>query len=134
EYRQVAITVPEQRQYRQPGVESEMVPRPIIENPNYKGSGKLKDKVALITAGDSGIGAAAAIAFAKEGADVAISYLDEHEDANGTKNSSGQLGQRCILLQGDLRDKKQGIDIVEKTVDTFGGLHILCNHAGIQFP
>lgn len=133
EYRQVAVTVPEQRQYRQPGVESEMVPRPIIENPNYKGSGKLKDKVALITGGDSGIGAAAAIAFAKEGADVAISYLDEHEDANRTKNRIKKLGQRCILLPGDLRDKKQCIDIVEKTVDTFGELHILCNHAGIQF-
>src|SRR5699024_5224725 len=133
EYRQVAVTVPEQRQYRQPGVESEMVPRPIIENPNYKGSGKLKDKVALITGGDSGIGAAAAIACAKEGADVAISYLDEHEDANRTKNRIKKLGQRCILLPGDLRDKKQCIDIVEKTVDTFGELHILCNHAGIQF-
>lgn len=81
----VPLTVPEQRQYRQPGVESLMVPRPIIENPNEHGSGKLEGKVALITGGDSGIGAAVAIGFAKEGADVAISYLDEHEDANRTK-------------------------------------------------
>ncbi|MDF0727617.1 SDR family oxidoreductase [Cytobacillus sp. S13-E01] len=132
-YEDIALTVPEQRQYRQPGVENLMVPRPIIENPNYKGSGKLKGKVALITGGDSGMGAAAAIAFAKEGADVAIAYLDEHEDANRTKSRVEELGQRCLLLPGDLRKKQQCIDIVEKTIETFGELHILCNHVGIQF-
>ena len=78
------LTQPEQRQLRQPGLESLMVPKPIIENPHYKGSGKLKGKVALITGGDSGMGATA-IAFAKEEADVAIAYLDEHEDALRTK-------------------------------------------------
>lgn len=132
-YEDIAVTVPEQRQYRQPGVENLMVPRPIIENPNYKGSGKLKGKVALITGGDSGMGAAAAIAFAKEGADVAISYLDEHEDANRTKIRIEELGQRCLLLPGDLREKKQCVDIVERTLESFGDLHILCNHVGIQF-
>ncbi|QCJ41070.1 SDR family oxidoreductase [Bacillus sp. S3] len=132
-YEDIPITVPEQRQLRQPGVEKLMVPRPIIENPNYKGSGKLSGKVALITGGDSGMGAAAAIAFAKEGADVAIAYLDEHEDANRTKTRIEELGQRCLLLPGDLRKKQQCVDIVEKTVQTLGKLDVLCNHVGIQF-
>lgn len=133
QYEEVAMTVPEQRQYRQPGLEKWMVPRPIIENVNEKGSNRLADKTALITGGDSGMGAAAAIAFAKEGADVAIAYLDEHEDANRTKNRIEELGQRCILLAGDLREKRQCSYIVEKTIETFGKLDILCNHVGIQF-
>ncbi|OZU88899.1 NAD(P)-dependent oxidoreductase [Virgibacillus indicus] len=133
EYQEKAITVPEQRQFRQPGVESLMVPRPIIENPNYKGSEKLKDRIALISGGDSGMGAAAAIAFAKEGADVAISYLDEEADANRTKEKIEEVGRRCLLLPGDLRKKEQCIDIVKKTIETFGKLDILCNHVGIQF-
>ncbi|MDQ0859092.1 SDR family oxidoreductase [Bacillus sp. V2I10] len=132
-YQDVPVTVPEQRQLRQPGLEKWMIPRPIIENPGYKGSGKLKDKVALITGGDSGIGATAAIAFAKEGADIAIAYLDEHEDANRTKSRIEELGRRCLAMPGDLRKKEQCINIVEKTIQTFGNLHILCNHVGIQF-
>ncbi len=133
QFKEIPINVPEQRQLSQPGVEKLMVPLPIIENPNYQGSGKLKGQVALITGGDSGIGAAAAIAFAKEGADVAIAYLNEHEDANRTKSRVEELGQRCLLLPGDLRDKKQCVAIVDQTIETFGKLDILCNHVGIQF-
>lgn len=132
-YEEVPLTVPEQRQLRQPGEEKYMVPRPIIENPNYIGTGKLAGKVALITGGDSGMGAAVAIAFAKEGADVAIAYLDEEEDANRTKRRVEELGRRSLLLPGDLRKKEQCIFIVEKTVEVFGRLDILCNHVGIQF-
>lgn len=132
-YENIPFNVPEQRQLRQPGIEGLMVPKPIIENPQYTGSGKLEGKVALITGGDSGIGAAVAIAFAKEGADVAIAYLDEHEDANRTKTRVEQLGKRCLTLPGDLRDKKHCQTIVEETVSRLGGLDILCNHVGIQF-
>ncbi|WP_066190023.1 SDR family oxidoreductase [Gracilibacillus timonensis] len=132
-YQEVPLTQPEQRQLVQPGLESLMVPKPIIENPHYQGSGKLNGKVALITGGDSGMGAAAAIAFAKEGADVAIAYLDEHEDANRTKRRVEELDQECLLLPGDLREKSQCEHIVTETLATFQKLDILCNHVGIQF-
>ncbi|CAG9623264.1 SDR family oxidoreductase [Sutcliffiella rhizosphaerae] len=132
-FEDIPITVPEQRQLRQPGLERLMNPRPIIENPQYEGSGKLTGKVALITGGDSGIGAATAIAFAKEGADVAIAYLDEHEDANRTKKRVEELGRQCLLLPGDLREKEQAVAIVEKTIQDFSRLDILVNHVGIQF-
>lgn len=132
-FEEVPMPQPEQRQLRQPGHENLMVPRPIIENPHYKGSGKLKGKTALITGGDSGMGAAAAIAFAKEGANVAIAYLDEHEDATRTKKRIEELGQKCLLLPGNLRKKEQCEHIVHETIHTLGGLDILCNHVGIQF-
>ncbi|MDR6551012.1 NAD(P)-dependent dehydrogenase (short-subunit alcohol dehydrogenase family) [Paenibacillus qinlingensis] len=132
-YEEIPVSFPEQQQLRQPGLERLMVPSPILENPHYKGSEKLKGKVALITGGDSGMGAAVAIIFAKEGADVAISYLDEHEDAHRTKARVEQLGQRCLLLPGDLRSKQQCIDIVEKTMAFYGKLDTLVNHVGVQF-
>ncbi|WP_440897673.1 SDR family oxidoreductase [Amphibacillus sp. Q70] len=132
-YEDIYLSVPEQRQYKQPGLETLMDPKPIVENRNLQGSHKLRGKVALITGGDSGIGAAVAIAFAKEGADIAISYLDEHEDANRTKQRVEELGQRCLLLPGDLRHKEQCLAIVEATVNEFGELDILVNNAAIQF-
>ncbi|CUX22556.1 General stress protein 39 [Clostridium sp. C105KSO13] len=133
-YEDIPISVPEQHQFRQPGLEELMVPRPIVENPNYKGSDKLLDKVALITGGDSGIGAATAIAFAKEGADIAISYLDEENDARRTKNRIEELGRNCILLPGDLRKKQHCNAIVNDTMEAFGQIDVLCNNAGVQFP
>src|SRR4029077_7407909 len=90
-----------QKRIRQPGLESEMQPRPESDGDGYRPAGKLEELVALITGGDSGIGRAVAIAFAKEGADVAIVYLNEHDDARATKERIEQLGRQCITLAGD---------------------------------
>ncbi|OBZ10567.1 NAD(P)-dependent oxidoreductase [Bacillus sp. FJAT-27264] len=128
------IAFPPQHQDRKPGLESLMIPRPISENPELRGSGKLKGKVALITGGDSGIGKAAAIAFAKEGADVAIAYLNEVSDAEVTQRRIEELGQRCLRIEGDLRFKQNCTAAVEHTVATFGKLDILVNNHGIHFP
>src|SRR5688572_31694495 len=96
---------PPQEQKRQPGIESEMTPRPRADDPSHRGSGKLEGKVALITGADSGIGRAVAIAFAKEGAASAIAYLDEHSDANETKRMVEEHGGKCILAAGDIGDE-----------------------------
>lgn len=133
-YEDVNLTGPEQRQLRQPGVERLMVPRPIIENPNYNGSGKLKGKIAIITGGDSGIGAAVAIAFAKEGAHCVISYLDEHDDAERTKARIEELGQKCLLISGDVSNPLKNEEIVTEAIEAFGKIDILINNVGIQFP
>lgn len=93
---------PPQHQDHQPGFENEMIPLPIAEDPDYRGNGKLQGKVALITGGDSGIGRAVAIAFAKEGATVVINYLDEHEDAEETKRQVEEEEQQCFLFPGDI--------------------------------
>jgi NAD(P)-dependent dehydrogenase (short-subunit alcohol dehydrogenase family) len=127
-------TFPPQHQPVQPGIEAIMYPRPIFDNPEYIGSGKLKDKIALITGGDSGIGRAVSVAFAKEGADIVIVYLYEHVDAEATKGMVESLGSRCILIPGDLRDESFCKRIVEITISSFGHLDILVNNAGVQFP
>ena len=100
-----------QKQDRLPGLESEMQPPAEFIRDSYKGSGKLAGKVALVSGGDSGIGRAAAVHFAREGADVAIMYLDEHEDAQDAKRMIEAEGQRCLLLPGDIRDSSHCTDI-----------------------
>ena len=127
------IGAPEQEQSVQPGMEYLMNPRPIFDNPNYKGSDKLKDKVAIITGGDSGLGRAAAIAFIKEGAKVVIPYLNEHKDAEETKNYIECMGGECLLISGDISDKNFSKEIVDKTLSRFGKIDILVNNAGVQY-
>ena len=128
------ITFPPQHLNRQPGFEYLLNPRPISENLQSQGSGKLLGKVAIITGGDSGIGRAVAYAFAKEGVDVAIAYFDEHRDAEETQARIHEIGQRCILLPGDLRNECQAYSVVEETIQCFGRLDILVNNHGVQFP
>jgi NAD(P)-dependent dehydrogenase (short-subunit alcohol dehydrogenase family) len=125
---------PPQHQDQQPGRESEMTPRPKADDPQYRGSGKLQGKVALITGGDSGIGRAVAIAFAKEGADVAIMYLNEHDDAKETKQLVEEQGRRAALIAGDIGDEAFCQQAVQQTVDEFGKLDILVNNAAEQHP
>ena len=132
----MAITpdqTPPQHQNRTPALESEMVPRPQYDDPNYKGSGKLKDKVALITGGDSGIGRSVAVYYAKEGADVAIVYLNEHDDAKETRQVVQGYGRRCLLIPGDIRGEDFCQEAVKKTIDEFGHLDILVNNAAVQY-
>jgi NAD(P)-dependent dehydrogenase (short-subunit alcohol dehydrogenase family) len=116
---------------RLPGHESALEPKPDWE-PRYPGSGRLKGKVALITGADSGIGRAVAALFAREGADIAISYLCEHEDAAKTKKIVEREGRRAITIAGDLGDKAFCEATVKQTVDELGGLDILINNAGEQ--
>lgn len=132
--REQPIAFPPQHQPVQPGLESLMNPRPISENPDYRGSGKLKGKVAIITGGDSGIGRAAAIAFAKEGADLVIPYLWETTDAMDTKRRIEELGQRCLPIKIDLRHKCNCEFVVQETIRCFGQLDVLVNNHGVQYP
>ncbi|MEB3101625.1 SDR family oxidoreductase [Ferviditalea candida] len=127
-------TFPPQHQSRQPGIESEMNPRPDFEDPKYLPAGKLKDKSAIITGGDSGIGRAVAVTFAKEGADIAIVYLNEHMDAEETKRQVEQEGRRCLLIAGDIGNETFCNQAVEQTVQAFGKIDILVNNAAEQHP
>src|SRR5687768_14817943 len=117
-----------------PGLDSAMEPRPRFEAPLYRGSGKLENKVALITGGDSGIGRAVAIAFAKEGADVAIAYLNEHGDAQETRALVDKEGRRCLAIAGDVGDEGFCRSVVQDTVREFGRLDVLVNNASEQHP
>ncbi|MBD0379438.1 SDR family oxidoreductase [Paenibacillus sedimenti] len=128
------LSFPPQQQPQQPGLEYLMTPRPIFENPGYIGSRKLQDRVAIVTGGDSGIGRAVSVAFAKEGADVVIAYLNEHRDADETRARIEQLGRRCLALPMDLRSKAANLAVVEQTLQQFGRLDIVVNNISIQFP
>ena len=127
------VQYPPQEQEVQPGMEYLMNPRPIFDNPNYKGSNKLKGKVAIITGGDSGIGRAVAIAFVKEGAKVVIVYLNEDKDAYETKRYIENLDGVVLLLRGDVKDRHFCDYIVNETVNKFGKIDILVNNAGVQY-
>ncbi|MTE26463.1 SDR family oxidoreductase [Winogradskyella ouciana] len=124
---------PEQEQ-KQPGKERKMRPEPEVIRASYKGSDKLKNKVALITGGDSGIGRSAAVHFAKEGARVAIVYLSEDKDAQATQKMIEDEGRECLLIKGDLKDEDFCKEAVRRCVDAFGGLNVLVNNAAMQFP
>ncbi|HET9453876.1 MAG TPA: SDR family oxidoreductase [Gemmatimonadaceae bacterium] len=124
--------LPAQHQEK-PGLEHELDPRPMYLAPHYRGSGKLRGKAALITGGDSGIGRAVAVLFAREGADVAITYLPEEiADAEETRRAVEREGQRCLLLTADLTDADACEDVVERTVAEFGQLDVVVNNAAYQ--
>ena len=117
---------------RQPGVQAEMTEKPREEKASHRGSGKLQDRVAIITGGDSGIGRAVAIAFAKEGADIAVVYLDEHKDAKETKKRVEEQGRRAILMAGDIGDEAFCNQVVKKTLREFKKIDVLVNNAAEQ--
>ncbi len=125
---------PAQHQQRQPGREHKMKPRPRADDEKHRGSGKLQDKIAIITGGDSGIGRAVAIAFAKEGADVAVVYLEEEKDADETRRLVEEQGKQCLLIEGDVGEEAFCRKAVEQTVKQFGKLDIVINNAAEQHP
>jgi NAD(P)-dependent dehydrogenase (short-subunit alcohol dehydrogenase family) len=122
----------EEPHHEKPGIEAQMQIKPRFDAPDYKGSGKLEGKVAIITGGDSGIGRSVAVLYAREGADVAIVYLAAHEDAEETKRCVEKEGRRCLLIPGDVKDSAFCKQAVEKTVKEFGHLDILVNNAAFQ--
>lgn len=125
---------PGNKQTRQPGQEHAMRPQPEYIKPGYKGSGKLKGKVALVTGGDSGIGRAVSVHYAREGADIAIVYFDEEKDARDTQNLVKAEGRQCYLIKGDVRDSAFCKKAVRQTVKELGRLNILVNNAAMQQP
>lgn len=126
--------LPPQHQNVQPGIEMNMTPKPVYHDSKYIGSGKLKEKVAIITGGDSGIGRAVAVRFAQEGADIVISFLNEHPDANETKQVVESYGRKCLLMAGDIADDAVCKNIMKQTIEQFGKLDILVNNAAEQHP
>jgi NAD(P)-dependent dehydrogenase (short-subunit alcohol dehydrogenase family) len=128
---QKEIRKPQKQQL--PGSEMDMDPQPIFDNEKIKGSGKLQDKVALITGGDSGIGRAVAVLFAKEGADIAIIYLSESKDAEVTSENVKKYGRQCLAIEADISNEKACINSVKEVIKKFGKIDVLVNNAGVQF-
>ncbi|WP_343348896.1 SDR family oxidoreductase [Terrisporobacter petrolearius] len=129
----VKVNFPPQHQNCHPGMEYLMNPRPISENANYNGSNKLKDRVAIITGGDSGIGRAVAYAFAKEGANIVIAYLNEDEDAKETCEHIKNLGRKCIAVSGDLQKEENCKLVIKKAIEKFEKIDILVNNHAVQY-
>lgn len=129
----VKVNFPPQHQNCHPGMEYFMNPRPISENANYKGSDKLKDRVAIITGGDSGIGRAVAYAFAKEGANIVIAYLNEDEDAKETCEHVKSLGRKCIAVRGDLQKEENCKLVITKAIEEFDKIDVLVNNHAVQY-
>ncbi|WP_270566308.1 SDR family oxidoreductase [Clostridium beijerinckii] len=125
---------PKQEQNEQPGLEYEMNPAPIYDDPSYNKKGDiLKDKIAVITGGDSGIGKAVAIAYANQGADIVIAYYNENKDAEETKKIIDNIGRKCTLIKGDISDPNFCNNVLEKTIEEYGKIDILVNNAAVQY-
>ncbi|AZG09276.1 SDR family oxidoreductase [Pigmentiphaga sp. H8] len=127
-------TLPPQQQPRQPGMQTDMHPEPRTTRPDYRGSDKLEGRCAIVTGGDSGIGRAVAVAFAKEGADILFTYLDETADAEETRRLVTQAGRRCVGMAGDLGSESHCREIVRRAMEEFGRIDVLVNNAAEQHP
>lgn len=125
---------PAQHQQKQPGSQQQMNPVPVTENPAYRGSGKMENRIAVITGGDSGIGQATAAAFAKEGADVVIAYYNEEDDANQTVQMVQSAGRRCVAVKCDLKQEACAQQVVDAAMQEFGHIDVLVNNIAVQFP
>jgi NAD(P)-dependent dehydrogenase (short-subunit alcohol dehydrogenase family) len=133
-HNQKPTAFPPQSQPNQPGIEAQMNPQPVYDHPNYKPSNKLAGKVAIITGGDSGIGRAIALMYAKEGAKVAIVYLNEEQDANKTVADIMAQNMPCLAIKADLKHEQSSFDVTKQVVDTYGKIDILINNAAVQYP
>ena len=125
---------PEQHQNRQPGKESEMIPAPVYDSKNYKPAGKLENKVAVITGGDSGIGRSVAVNFAREGADIAIVYLKENDDARETEKLVTGYGRKCYRIAADLKQESEAVKAIGEIMSKSGKIDILVNNVAVQYP
>jgi len=131
---QTPSAFPPQHQDFQPGLQRRMNPRPVTDNQYYRAAGKLAGRAAIITGGDSGIGQAVAVAFAKEGADIAIAFYNERTDAESTKQMVESYGRKCLLIDCDLKQEQSAQQVVERTVREFGHLDVLVNNIAVQYP